>query len=143
MSYNKAKEYTKWCKWKNKEEEQLRKLGVDEEIINKLYEYDKKMFNMERRFKEKQVVTDDVFFDSKPLDIVQDLNTMADFLEQIENEILYEIISDSDPITYSILDLKLQGYSVKEISLMLGMNMFTIYKRIRKFKEKIDLMVKK
>lgn len=33
MAYNKAWAEKKWIKWKNAEEQQLRELGVDEEII--------------------------------------------------------------------------------------------------------------
>lgn len=35
MSYNKARAEKKWIKWKNAEEQQLRELGVDEEIIQR------------------------------------------------------------------------------------------------------------
>ena len=36
MSYNKAQAEKKWLKWKNAEEQQLREMGVDEEIIQRL-----------------------------------------------------------------------------------------------------------
>ena len=40
MSYNKARAEKKWLKWKETEEKQLRELGVDEEIIQRLHTYD-------------------------------------------------------------------------------------------------------
>lgn len=40
MSYNKARAEKEWFRWKNAEEQQLRELGVDEEIIQRLHTYD-------------------------------------------------------------------------------------------------------
>lgn len=40
MAYNKARAEMEWLKWKNKEENQLRELGVDEDTIQRLHTYD-------------------------------------------------------------------------------------------------------
>ena len=40
MAYNKAKEEKKWQLWKEAEEKQLRKLGVDESTIETLRSHD-------------------------------------------------------------------------------------------------------
>ena len=53
MSYNKARAERKWLKWKETEEKQLRELGVDEEIIQRLHVYDWEVFKSDRRFYER------------------------------------------------------------------------------------------
>lgn len=40
MAYNKASEEKKWRLWKAAEEKHLRELGVNEDVIEQLYEYD-------------------------------------------------------------------------------------------------------
>ena len=40
MAYNKARAEKEWLEWKNKEETQLRELGVDEDTIQFLHTYD-------------------------------------------------------------------------------------------------------
>ena len=52
MSYNKAQAEKKWLKWKNAEEQQLREMGVDEEIIQRLHTYDWEVFKSDRRYYE-------------------------------------------------------------------------------------------
>ena len=54
MSYNKAREERKWKKCKEKEERILRQEGKSESKIMELRQYDRKLFNADRRFKEKQ-----------------------------------------------------------------------------------------
>ena len=50
MAYNKAKAEKEWLAWKEKEEAQLRKLGVDEDTIQRLHVYDWTVFKSDRRF---------------------------------------------------------------------------------------------
>ena len=50
MAYNKAKEEKKWRLWKEAEEKQLRKLGVDENTIETLRTHDWAIFNSDRRY---------------------------------------------------------------------------------------------
>jgi RNA polymerase sigma-70 factor (ECF subfamily) len=55
MAYNKAKEEHKWKKWKEREEQKLRELGMDEASIKILRESDWADFNSDRRFREHQI----------------------------------------------------------------------------------------
>lgn len=71
MAYNKAKEEYKWKLWKAKEEEILYELGIDQETIQKLREYDWDDFKAERRFCEHQSVI---------------LDCMESFMEKAETE---------------------------------------------------------
>ena len=45
MSFNYGREEKKWRLWKEAEEKELRDLGVDEETIEKLHNYDWAVFN--------------------------------------------------------------------------------------------------
>ena len=56
MGYHKFVEEQKWLAWKAAEERQLRALGVEESVIQRLREYDREQFNAERRYRQKQVV---------------------------------------------------------------------------------------
>ena len=47
MAYNKAKEEYKWKVWKEQEEKKLRELGVSEEVIAELRDYDWNCFKRE------------------------------------------------------------------------------------------------
>ena len=55
MVYNKAKEEYKWKLWKEREEKKMRELGVSEEIITELHEYDWNCFKEERNYQNHQM----------------------------------------------------------------------------------------
>ena len=52
MPYNKALAEKQWRVWKETEEKKLRKLGVDEDTIQRLHTYDWEEFNRERRYQD-------------------------------------------------------------------------------------------
>ncbi len=141
MSYNYFKERQKWTEWKEKEERLLRQLDVSEDKIAALREYDKLVFNEERRFHRHQNVTDEKFFKKQPYIPTKEIKSIDDLLDTIENEALYEMLRNQDETTLKILLLKVYGYTVKEISEILGINIKTVYyriKKIRKFKSSLE-----
>ena len=54
MAYNHRKAEIEWLNWKEKEEKQLRGMGVDEDTIQRLHTYDWQQFKAERNFYEWQ-----------------------------------------------------------------------------------------
>ena len=56
-------------------------------------------------------------------------------LDDIENEALYEYLKNSDEKILEIIMLKIQGYSIREISKITGLTTNQIYKRIKKLKK--------
>ncbi|MEF9967621.1 MAG: sigma factor-like helix-turn-helix DNA-binding protein [Longicatena sp.] len=142
MSYNYTREYQKWKTWKDKEQQLLYELGVDESIIKQLYEYDYQMFLAERRIKRKQTVTLDSFFLKMPYHNKFEIRTIDDLLDNIENEALFAYLSKSDPKTLMILLLKILGYSIAEISKIMGINEAAIYGRIHRLKKKLKKIYK-
>lgn len=132
MSYNYKKEYKNWCKWKSKEEEQMRKLNVNEKIIDELREFDWQQFNEERRFRRKQDVTNENFFKSISVYDKRETQNIYDLLNEIENEAMYCYLSSLDEDILNVIQLKIMGYSVAEISKITGLSVSTIYYRIKK-----------
>ena len=56
-------------------------------------------------------------------------------LDSIEDEAIYEYIKDEEPVLLTIILLKIQGFSIKEISKLINMPISTIYRKIEKIKK--------
>lgn len=135
MSYNYIKEFLKWQKWKEQEEQILRNEKVNEKIIQELRQFDWQQFNSERRFKRHQNVTDEIYFLFYPVQDKKEIKKVEDILDTIENEALFEYLKETDPIVLEVILLKINGYSIKEISKILELSTCYIYKKIRKLKK--------
>ena len=135
MSYNYIKEFLKWRKWKEQEEQILRNEKVNEKIIQELRQFDCQQFNSERRFKRHQNVTDEIYFLFYPVQDKKEIKKVEDILDTIENEALFEYLKETDPIVLEVILLKINGYSIKEISEILELSTGYIYKKIRKLKK--------
>lgn len=137
MAYNKAKEEKKWKQWKEKEEEQMRGLGVDEDVIVSLRELDWADFKEERRYREHRADFPDydLFPPIEPEE--PELDDIQRLLDAIEDEQLLHIMLGADKMTLQILLLKMIGYSVCEIAVSIGTTERAIYCRIDRLKKKI------
>ena len=137
MAYNKAKEEKKWRLWKEAEEKQLRSLGVSEDTIEKLRVHDWVIFNSDRRYyqrvQESGTYLDEVAEDTTPPEV----KTVEDFLDSIENQQLYQVLIKVDRLTLRIALMKVQGYSVHEVALRLGITEKAVYRRMDRLREKI------
>lgn len=136
MAYNKARAEMEWLKWKNKEENQLRELGVDEDTIQRLHTYDWDAFKSERNYQRLNAGSEPL----EQLSVVdkpKEASNLQGLLDEIENERLYAILKDTDKLTIEILLYKMQGYSIKEISKMYKIPKTTIYSRIFVLQKKI------
>lgn len=71
MAYNHRKAEIEWLNWKEKEEKQLRGMGVDEDTIQRLHTYDWQQFKAERNFYEWQSDMSDTLEWAPQPDIVQ------------------------------------------------------------------------
>lgn len=134
MSYDYKKEYNFWKQWKDNEEKILRKHNVDEQIISDLRNFDIAQFNAERTFKRHQNVTNDIFFITQPVYDKKEIRNIEDVLDQIEDESLYEYLKMADPVVLKIIELKIIGYNINEISQILDISVRSIYRRIKKVK---------
>lgn len=137
MGYNKAKAEKKWKEWKNKEENLLRKLGMNEDKIDELYNYDKELFNSERNFLRRTIIDSDFIEYLSTSKIELPIDNMDDLLNQIDREELYQAMRKINEQTLKIIYLKIVGYSVKEIAQMMGISDYTVRYRLRKVRKKL------
>ena len=141
MAYNKAREEKKWRLWKEAEEKQLRSLGVSENDIEKLRVHDWAIFNSDRRYYQRMQETG-TYLEEVAADITQpEIKTVEDFLDNIENQQLYQVMIKVDRLTLQAILLRIQGYSIAEIAAILGMKEDTVYKRLGRLKQKIKKLL--
>ena len=132
MAYNKAREEKKWRLWKEAEEKQLRSLGVSENDIEKLRVHDWAIFNSDRRYYQRMQETG-TYLEEVAADMTQpEIKTVEDFLDNIENQQLYQVLIKVDRLTLQAILLQIQGYSIAEIAAILGMKEDTVYKLLKK-----------
>ena len=141
MAYNKAREEKKWRLWKEAEEKQLRSLGVSENDIETLRVHDWAIFNSDRRYYQRMQETG-TYLEEVAADITQpEIKTVEDFLDNIENQQLYQVLIKVDRLTLQAILLQIQGYSIAEIAAILGMKEDTVYKRLGRLKQKIKKLL--
>ena len=141
MAYNKAREEKKWRLWKEAEEKQLRSLGVSENDIEKLRVHNWAIFNSDRRYYQRMQETG-TYLEEVAADITQpEIKTVEDFLDNIENQQLYQVLIKVDRLTLQAILLQIQGYSIAEIAAILGMKEDTVYKRLGRLKQKIKKLL--
>ena len=141
MAYNKAREEKKWRLWKEAEEKQLRSLGVSENDIEKLRIHDCAIFNSDRRYYQRMQETG-TYLEDVAADMTQpEIKTVEDFLDNIENQQLYQVLIKVDRLTLQAILLQIQGYSIAEIAAILGMKEDTVYKRLGRLKQKIKKLL--
>ena len=134
MSYNKARAEKKWIKWKNTEEERLRELGVDEEIIQRLHIYGWEVFKSDRRYYEKLSDTEE-YPVTKEKTIAP--NSDQHLLDEIEDEQLFAVLNSTDQQTLEIVLYKLDGYTSADISKITGLSVNAINFRMWNFRKKV------
>lgn len=70
-----------------------------------------------------------------PVNDKKEFKNINDILDSIEDEALYEYLKDEEPVLLTIILLKIQGFSIKEISKLINMPISTIYRKIEKIKK--------
>ena len=134
----KAREEKKWRLWKEAEEKQLRSLGVSEKDIEKLRVHDWAIFNSDRRYYQRMQETG-TYLEEVAADMTQpEIKTVEDFLDNIENQQLYQVLIKVDRLTLHIAFMKVQGYSTREIASYLRITEKAVYRRLDRLKEKIQ-----
>ena len=141
MAYNKAREEKKWRLWKEAEEKQLRSLGVSESDIETLRVHDWAIFNSDRRYYQRMQEAG-TYLEEVAAEMTQpEIKTVEDFLDNIENQQLYQVLIKVDRLTLQAILLQIQGYSIAEIAAILGMKEDTVYKRLGRLKQKIKKLL--
>ena len=131
MAYNHGREDRKWRIWKEAEEKLLRECGVDEATIEQIRMADRADFNSNRRFYRWTNDVAEYLEDMAGRERQAEVGTVAELLEEIESENLYQVLVTVDGRTLKIVLLKMQGYSTKDTPVSCTPSMIFFWK-IRK-----------
>lgn len=137
MAYNHGREERKWQLWKEAEEKILRECGISESIIEEIRNYDRAVFNSDRRFYRRLNDVGEYIEDIAEQEQVAEVQTVMELLDEIGNEALYQALHTVDKRTLQIVLLKIQGYSTKEIVVITGLTEKAVYKRLDRLREKL------
>lgn len=137
MAYRKSAEEIKWLKWKEAEEEKLRALGVDEDVIARLRASDWADFKAERNYQMRQLVEQEYIELQGVVDEEIPIFTVQSLLDCIENEQLLNVLTKADKLTLQILLFKMAGLSGKQIGIKTGLNEFAVKQRIWRLRVKL------
>ena len=95
MAYNHGREDRKWRIWKEAEEKVLRECGVDEAVIEQIRMEDRADFNSNRRFYRWTSDFGEYLEGMADAEQQAEPNTIADLLDEIEDEKLYQALLDT------------------------------------------------
>lgn len=136
MAYNYRRAEKAWLEWKQKEEEQLRLLGMDEDMIQNLHTYDWEQFKKERNFYRWNVSMDKLAL-CEVEDPKERIDNLDDLLDCIENTKLWAALRTVDLVTMRALVLHIKGYSYKQIAEMYGLQEMAVINRISRLRKKL------
>lgn len=142
MTFNKTKEERKWKLWKEREEKMMRKAGMNEYAIKALRQMDWQDFNEERRYREHLTSDHRNLVYKEEQDHSPVAMNIQQLIDSVENEQLLHILQDTDKKTLQILLLKMWGFSIKEISTLMGIPEKTIYTRMDRLRKKVKKIMK-
>ena len=135
MAYNHRKAEIEWLNWKEKEEKQLRELGVDEDTIQRLHTYDWQQFNKERQYQQRW--RDGTEKIEQQEELVPPVRTVEDLLGEIGNEQLFDILRKADKLTLEILLMRTEGYNDSKIAHMMDLDKYAVSMRIYRLRKKL------
>ena len=99
--------------------------------------YDRADFNSNRRFYRRLNDVGEYIEGMEAADWQTEIKTVSDLLNEIENENLYRVLFMVDKRTLQIVLLKMQGYSTKEIALIVGLTTGATYARLDHLRKKL------
>lgn len=140
MRYIHTLEEKKFIEEKEKENELLRKFGVDEKIIQELYAYDREMFNKNRAFREHEIYIETQYLNPDcrwPL-IVYDVPSF-DTVDDVKYElcVIYptKTVIKIDVSSLEVILLRIKGYTYEEIASQLNMTLDQVKYSFKKIRE--------
>lgn len=142
--------------WKRQSEE-YREAGMSEEMILQMYEYEREVFNSDRRYLEHYMEAEFIWENSsdnssenakmakkreKYIDAISvfmpenNTTSLYDWVEEIDNPELYKMVSSLKKEEIELLTLfAIEGYSVVEIARLKGISHQNISKKINRIKK--------
>ena len=138
MVYNSLKSYWIWRRKKEAEEKEWRELGVDENIIEEIHDFDRIAYNSDDRFYKRLYDVGD-FYEEIIEDKSQcEITSVEQLLDEVENPAMYKILKKASEKTLQIILMRVRGYSVKDISEILHISKTSIYDRIKVVRKKLN-----
>ena len=137
MAYNGLKEYYKWRRWKDNDEKTLREHGVDEETIAKIRDFDRITYNSNNRFYKRLNDMGEFYEETIPNKSKDEITSVEQLLQEVENPKMYKILKKASERTLQIILMRVQGYSVKDISEIIHISKASIYERISTLRNKL------
>lgn len=141
MAYNSLKKYWKWRRAKEAEEKEFRVLGVDENAISEIHDFDRIMFNSNERFYKRLNDVGDFYEEIIEDKSQREITSVEQLLDEIENPAMYKTLKKANELTLKIILMRVKGYSVADISEILHISKTAIYSRIVTVRNKLkDVM---
>ena len=138
MAYNSLKSYWIWRRKKEAEEKEWRELGVDENIIEELHDFDRIAYNSDDRFYKRLYDVGDFYEEIIEDKSQREVTSVEQLLDEVENPAIYKILKKTSKKTLQILLMRVRGYSVKDITEILHLSKTSVYKRIKNVREKLN-----
>ncbi len=138
MAYNSLKSYWIWRRKKEAEEKEFRALGANEDFIAEILDFDRIAYNSDDRFYKRLYDVGDFYEEIVEDNSQQEITSVEQLLDEVENPAMYKILKKTSEKTLQILLMRVQGYSVKDISEILHISKVSIYKRIKTVRDKLD-----
>ncbi len=131
---NHRTEENRFKKWKERDEKFMRENGMTEDKIKLIYDYDRTVFNSDRRYYEHVFQPCDNFFEIICDDSTEEITSVEDFINSIHSIALAEALDKFGFDVQMIVFLMYRGYNGKEISEITGFPTYTISRRLSKLK---------
>lgn len=138
MVYNSLKLYCIWHRKKEAEEKAWRELGVDENIIAELHDFDRIAYNSDDRFYKRLYDVGDFYEEIVEDNSQREITSIEQLLDEVENPAMYKILKKTSERTLQILLMRVRGYSVKDISEILHISKTSVYERIKNVRQKLN-----
>lgn len=138
MVYNGLKAYWIWRRKKEAEEKAWRELGVDENIITEIHDFDRIAYNSDDRFYKRLYDVGDFYEEIVEDNSQREITSVEQLLDEVETPAMYKILKKTSEKTLQILLMRVRGYSVKDISEILHISKTSVYERIKNVREKLN-----
>ncbi len=138
MVYNSLKSYWIWRRKKEAEEKEWRALGVHENIIAELHDFDRIAYNSDDRFYKRLYDVGDFYEEIIEDKSQREITSVEQLLDEVESPAMYKILKKTSEKTLQILLMRVRGYSVKDITEILHLSKTSVYKRIKNVREKLN-----
>ena len=124
--YNYRSAEKDWLKWKEAEEKELREQGADEALIQRLHEYDWKVFKQERKFLRRKVSFDECVNEKIENSSELRMTDVQAMMNNISSKELLNGLSCLDESSLQIVFCRISGYRNAEIAKLLGLSVSNV-----------------